>query len=279
MRLFNKVAIVGTGLIGGSLGQAIKKRRLAQEVIGISRRQRSISIAKRKDAIDSGGIQLDLIKDADLIILALPVNNIIEKLPGVFAKAKKGAIIIDVASTKVQVLKVATRLAKNNLSFLGCHPLAGSEKRGIENACADLFTGTLCILTPLKSTKKDTLRKIAFFWHCLGAKTTILSAAKHDEILGFTSHLPHALAFSLINSIPAGFYKFSATGLKDTTRIASSDAGVWQDIFITNRKELLKSIDSFKRTLERLRHLLNSKDSHGLFRFLQSAKDKRESLQ
>ncbi|MDD5044635.1 MAG: prephenate dehydrogenase, partial [Candidatus Omnitrophica bacterium] len=209
MKLFDRVAIVGLGLIGGSMALEIKKRKLASKIIGVSRHQKTINIAKKRHAIDSGGTSLGLIREADLIILATPVIKLIQSLPQVFKLAKKGAVIIDVASTKAEVLLAANRLANKNKYFLGCHPLAGSEKRGIANAGLGLFKGSLCVLTPGRVANKNAMNKISRLWHKLGAKTIMLDPKKHDEILSFTSHLPHIMAFSLIYTVPSSYLKFA----------------------------------------------------------------------
>ena len=278
MRLFNKIAIVGVGLIGGSMALEIKKKRLAHSVIGISRHKKSIAIARRRRAIDFGGTSLTLIKEADLIILATPVAKIIESLPRVFELAKDRAIIIDVASTKAEVLKTANKFATGKKNFIGCHPLAGSEKRGISNASLNLFQDSLCILTPGRIVEKGALKKIRHFWQRLGAKTLVVSPQTHDRILAFTSHLAHILAFSLISTVPSEYLKFAASGLKDTTRIASSDAQIWEDIFITNNKELISSLDSFEDFIMQFKKALKRKDRKLLHKFLRNAKRKRDSL-
>lgn len=278
MVLFKKVAIVGVGLIGGSLGMAIKKKKLAESVFGVSRHIKTIDIAKRKKAIDKGSVSLSIIiKGADLIILATPVHHILKILPQVFKLAKQDTLIIDVASTKGEIIRAVVKYGKAK-NFVGCHPLAGSEKRGIINAQADLFKDSLCVLVPLKNTGSMALEKAGRFWQALGARTARLSAKEHDKILALTSHLPHIAAFSLINSIPERYLKFSASGLKDTTRIASSDPQVWQDIFMSNKRELSGALNILQRNLARFKQILLKGDSNALARFLRQAKSKRDSL-
>lgn len=278
MRLFNKVAIVGVGLIGGSAALAMRKHGLAEEIVGVSRHKASIARAKRMGVVDTGSTDLDSIKGADLIILATPVAHLIESLPRVFKLAKNGAIIIDVASTKGAVVAAANKLTSKNKIFIGCHPLAGSEKRGVANACPGLFKNSLCILTPSKIKNTAALTKVARMFQIMGARTMKLSAKNHDAILASVSHLPHAAAFCLMHAIPKQDLKFGAGGLKDTTRIASSDPQIWEEIFLTNREELLKSMDTFERSLGRLKALLKKKDVRALRAFLKSAKDRRDSI-
>ena len=278
MRLFNKVAIVGVGLIGGSMGLAIKKKKLCNEIIGISRHKNTIDIARRRKAIDSGGSSLNLIKGADLIILATPVVKLIESLPEVFRLAKKGAVILDVASTKGQVLRTANKFVSKDKNFIGCHPLAGLEKRGIVNADADLFVDSLCILSRARILNKDILNKVNSLWKQLGARTILIEANEHDRILSFTSHLPHVLAFSLMHAMPDKHLQFAAAGFKDTTRIASSAPEIWEDIFLTNNKELLKSLKDFQGILSSFSRIIKRKDKKSLYLFLRKAKEKRDSV-
>ncbi|MCM8796019.1 MAG: prephenate dehydrogenase/arogenate dehydrogenase family protein [Candidatus Omnitrophica bacterium] len=275
MRLFDKVAIVGTGLIGGSIALAIKKKQIAKEVIGISRHRYTLALAKKIHAIDKGSLDLEVIKDADLVILATPVNTILNLAPRISKIIKGNCIVIDVGSTKQEIV---AKLSKVFTHYLGAHPLAGSEKRGIVNATADLFKDSLCILTPTKNTDKKTLRKITRLWVELGAEVDILSANRHDKILSFTSHLPHIVAFSLIKSIPQRYLKFASGGLKDTTRIAGSESELWSDIFLSNRKNILGSIRILENNLEKIKSAITRKDKRRLNRILKKAKEKRDNL-
>jgi prephenate dehydrogenase len=161
---------------------------------------------------------------------------------------------------------------------LGCHPLAGSEKRGIANATLGLFKDSLCILTPGRILDKTVLNKISSFWHKLGARTIVLRPETHDKILAFASHLPHVLAFSLMHTIADRHLQFIAGGFKDTTRVASSDPKIWEDIFITNRKELVRSLDEFQKSVSGFKKILKKGSKKTLFKFLNDAKRKRDSL-
>ncbi|MBU1871594.1 MAG: prephenate dehydrogenase/arogenate dehydrogenase family protein, partial [Candidatus Omnitrophica bacterium] len=222
MRLFNKVAIVGVGLIGGSIGLAIKKRKLAGEVLGISRRSKTIKAGLKRGAIDRGFFDLSIASEADLVVLAAPVNSIINTGRKLSAVIKPGALVVDTGSSKKEIVAA---LAKILPGFVGAHPLAGSEKQGVINAHADLFKGSLCILTPTDKTRKHALTKIRRFWVQLGASVICLSPSRHDKLVSCISHLPHLVAFSLIHSIPRRNLFLAASGFRDTTRIALSDAG------------------------------------------------------
>jgi prephenate dehydrogenase len=275
MKLFNKVAIVGVGLIGGSLGLAIKNKGIARKVIGIGHRQKSIDQAIRRRAIDDGSLELSSIKDADLVILAPPVGEILKILPKLPQFINSNCLVIDAGSTKSEIMKLAQ---KSKVKFIGCHPLAGMEKKGVENAKRAIFQDSLCLLVPLENIDKAALGKIQRFWKTLGARTKIIDAKSHDRILAFTSHLPHAVVFSLIDCIRPGYLPYAARGLKDTTRIGLSDPCLWRDIFLTNRKELLFAIKNFKGSLARLELLIKNNQPKEIATYLQRAGIKRNEF-
>jgi prephenate dehydrogenase len=275
MRLFNKVAIIGTGLIGGSMALAIKKKCLAHQIIGVSRHKNTLIWGKKSHLIDKGSQDLSIIKDADLVVLATPVNTIL-KLAGIILKfIRKASIVTDVGSTKCEIVSKLSKIFPN---YVGSHPLAGSEKRGLVNASTDIFKNSLCILTPAENTSPKALKKIKNLWNRLGARVIFLSPDTHDRILSFVSHLPHVIAFSLIDIVPDKYLKFGATGLKDTTRIALSDSRLWVDILLSNRENMLKSIEHFENNLSRIKSAINKRDERTLIKILKKAKGKREIL-
>ena len=274
-KLFDKVAIVGTGLIGGSMALAIKKKRLANEVIGVSRHRKTLLIAKRNGIIDRGSQDFSIIKDADLVVLAAPVNTILNSAEPISKIIRPDCIVTDVGSTKREIV---SKLGMIFPGYVGSHPLAGSEKRGVLNADAGIFCGTLCILTPTRKTDKQALGKIKKLWNALGARVLLLPADSHDKILSFVSHLPHVAAFSLISIVPGKYLKFAASGLKDTTRIASSDSQLWSDIFLSNPKNISKAISLLQDVLSRIKSAIDKKDRKLLSSILKEAKKKRESL-
>ncbi len=275
MRLFSQVAIVGTGLIGGSLALAIKEKRLAHEVIGVSRHKQTLFLAKKKRAIDRGSTDIRVIKGADLLVLATPVGNILDSAAKISRIIRPDCIVTDVGSTKEEIVRKLTRIFPH---YVGSHPLAGSEKRGIIHAEAKIFRGSVCILTPTEKTDPRTLRKVAELWKKIGAQVTLLDPQTHDKILSFISHLPHIIAFSLIDAVPKRFLEFSPASLKDTTRIAASDIQLWQDIFFTNSRNILKAIGFFQKNLSRIKSAIQKKDKRRLIRILEKAKIKREAL-
>jgi len=275
MKLFNRVAIVGTGLIGGSIALAIKKKRLAREVIGVSRHRKTLLLAKQIHAIDKGSQDINIIKDADLVILAVPVSIILKSAPVISKIIKRDCIVSDTGGTKQEIV---SRLARILPNYVGSHPLAGSEKRGIINANPFIFKDSLCILTPTRKTKQKTQEKIRRLWSQLGAKVVILSSDTHDKILSLVSHLPHIVAFSLIGLIPKRYLGFASSGLKDATRIAASDSGLWVDIFLSNQKNMIKTIELFQKNLSKIKSAIKKKDKKLLSRILRDAQKKKASL-
>jgi prephenate dehydrogenase len=275
MHLFDKVAVVGVGLIGGSIALDIRKQKIAKEVIGISRHKSSLLIAKSLGAIDRGSQSINAVKDADLVILAAPVNTILNLALPVSKFIKPRVIVIDVGSTKEEIVN---KLSKIFPRYVGAHPMAGSEKRGAKNAQAGIFKKSLCILTPVKNTDRVTLAKVKKLWKSLGAKVILLNPKAHDRILSFVSHLPHILAFSLINTVPEAYLKFASTSLRDTTRIAASDSLLWQDIFLSNKESLLRAVKLFQDNLACLKSAIEREDRRMLAKILTGAQAKRGIL-
>lgn len=277
--LFNKVTIIGVGLIGGSIGMALKKKRLAKEVIGLCHRRSTINLALRRKAIDKGTLNLKAaIKDADLIILATPINSIIKLAQQIIKQMNNKCILTDVGSSKFEIVNTIERNLPNNIKFVPAHPLAGSEKKGVKFASSELFINSVCILTPTKKIDVRAMRIIRKLWQSLGAEVKILDPSEHDDIISFVSHLPHMLAFSLINSIPKKYLKFVTRGLQDSTRIAASDPLVWRDICLTNSNQIVKTIKIFELNLSRIKRLVRQKKARAILKIFQDAKTKREVL-
>lgn len=274
-KIFGTVAIVGVGLIGGSVALALRKYRLCNKIIGVSLHGESVDNAKRLRIVDAGSTNINIISGADLVILAVPIDTILELSAKISRIIRPGCIVTDVGSTKKIVVEKLEKIFPN---FIGGHPLAGSEKRGADSARADLFAECPVLLTPTEKTKPVVQNRIKKMWQKLGARTFIVTPELHDKALSFTSHLPHIAAFSLIKTIPDEFFKFSSTGLKDTTRIAGSDPKLWTDILLSNNKNILDSIDAFEKSLVQVKKTIKNKDSKQLQAFLSTAKLKREKL-
>lgn len=277
---FKKVAIIGVGLIGGSLGLAIKKKKLARSVVGIGRRRPSIQAALRCGAIDVGTKDLRSgVRDADLVIVATPVCTITKIVKKIVRDLKSGAILTDVGSTKSQIIEEIEIYLRDRISFVGSHPLAGSEKRGVNFANADLFRGSTVIMTKTRKTKSSSIKSLSQFWRSLGvARVVVKTPEEHDRIVAEISHLPHLIAAALINSISDKSLKFAAGGFKDATRIAASDPDIWRDICVTNRRQILKSLDRFERSLLRIKALIKNASREKLYREFAKSKRIREKL-
>jgi prephenate dehydrogenase len=271
MEHLRKIAIIGVGMIGGSIGGAVKKRRLADRVVGFFRDPKKTGAAIGLGCIDEGtGDLKKAVAEADLIILASPVDDIIAKLRLLKRFIPPKTLVTDAGSTKVAILK-----AGRGLNFVGSHPLAGSEFSGLRHASADLFDGSLCVIVPDKKPDKDALKRVEGFWRALGSRTIIMNAWDHDAALSFSSHLPHAAAFALMRSVPDKFFSFAAGGLKDTTRIARSSPEVWSSIFLSNRKNILTALKAFEKSLRACRAAIKNNDKKKLLRWLTDAQRQR----
>ena len=275
MRLFNKVAIVGVGLIGGSIAQAIKKKDLAREVVGVSRHKQTLLLANRLKVIDKGSQDLNIIRGADLVILATPVDTIINLAVKISHLVSKECIVSDVGSSKQKIVATLERIFPR---YIGTHPLAGSEKRGIVNAHSVTFKDSLCIFTPTRHSDKRALAEVKRLWIKLGAKLVFLTPETHDKILSFVSHLAHVASFSLISTVPVGYLKFASGGLRDTTRIAVSESTLWADIFLSNDKNIIRAVMHFEKQLGKIKSAINKHDKKLLIRILEEARGKRKIL-
>jgi len=278
--IFRKVAIIGVGLIGGSIGEAIKKKRLAGTVIGVGHRASSIDEALKRGAIDKG--TLDAVKGvagADLVIIATPVRLIPEVARKISRSLKKGCVVTDVGSTKTEIVRSLERILPKGVDFVGSHPLAGSEKRGIVFAQDDLLKGSIVIMTKTKKTKISSLNRLSGFWRSLGVeRVAIRSPEDHDRIVAEISHLPHIAAVAIVNSASDQSLEFASTGFKDTTRIAASDPDIWRDICVTNRKEIIKALEKYERNITRLKKFVKNGSAAQLRKEFERSKARREKL-
>lgn len=278
-QLFRKVTIIGVGLMGGSIGMGIKKRRLAQEVVGLSQQPTSIATALKAGAIDHGTHDLKkAVHNADLVVLSTPVSIIAEVLPVIGPHLKRNCIVTDVGSTKASIVSAAQKFFPPHVYFIGSHPLVGSEKKGAEHADADLFVNATCLMTPTDKTNRAACERVKTLWTKLGAKVKLLSPDEHDQILAYISHLPHLAAYSLIGTIPQGHLEYAAQGLKDTTRIASSSPQMWSDISMANKKNIVAALDEMVKNLGTVRKMVVADDHQNLINYFKSAKTKRDAI-
>ena len=281
------IAIVGVGLIGGSIGLALKSKVKSQKlkIIGIGRKIERLKLAKKIGAVDE--ITTDIkegVKNADIIFVCLPVGLIAETIKNIFPYCKKGAIITDVGSVKQPIvnniekfLNAYRRLkpATTPLTavFIGSHPIAGSEKISVRYASKELFENAVVVITQTKKTDKKYSDIVKKLWEKMKAKVKIMSPARHDKILSITSHLPHIVAFALVNSVDN--FEFAGNGFKDTTRIASSDPEMWADIIFNNRTNVRTTIKKFKKELSKIE---NAKSKKELCNIFEKAKTKRDNV-
>ncbi len=277
-----KVVIIGMGLIGGSIGKALIKRSLAEEVVGVCRRQSSLDKAIKEKALTKGYINdyEKALTGAELIVIAVHFHKIRDILKEISVIIKgKTTIVTDVGSAKKDIVEYAVRF-KEQFSFVGGHPLAGSEKTGVNNSNADLFENASCVLTPVSATIKEDLNKVRFFWESIGAKVNIETPDRHDEIVAFTSHLPHAVAYALTGTgiKREEYFKYISSGFRDTTRVASSDPALWSNIFVSNKVYLLKAINEFKKILSDIEKDILFEKKDALETKFKRYKEKRDGI-
>lgn len=270
------VSIIGVGLIGGSIGLALKKteKKSAFKIIGVGRNINRLKLAKKLGAVDE--ITTDLkngVKDADVIFVCLPVGIIAETIKKIAPFCKKNATITDVGSVKAPIVSKIEKFLTNHCSFIGGHPIAGAEKTSVKYAEKDLFKNATVILTPGDHPDKTALAKIKFLWKRMGGIVKIMSPAKHDSILAETSHLPHIVAFALVNAV--NDLNYTGSGFRDMTRIASSDPKMWADIIFNNRTNVRSAIKSFKKELTKIE---KAKNLNTFIKIFKKAKEKRDSL-
>ncbi len=285
---FKQVAIVGVGLIGGSLGMGLKRGGLAGSVVGIGRRVENLQTAVRMGAIDRYvAAAAEGVRGADLVVLATPVDTYERHLKDWGATLKPGTIVTDVGSVKGPLVAQAEGLVGEGVRFVGAHPIAGREKTGVAAGSPELFRGARCIVTPTPQTDPQALQTIREMWEAVGSTVSTMDPELHDRVLGAVSHLPHVAAFTLINalsdirerSVPElDLLAYAGGGLRDTTRIAASSPEMWRDICLWNRTNLVAMIEAYEARLKHLKGLIASGDGVGIEKELERAKVIREKL-
>ena len=280
--MINKITIIGVGLIGGSLAKAIKENNLAKVVFGFGRDLNRLEAAQKANVIDQFSTNLkDAINDSDIVIIATPVGSFKEILSEIKPFLTSKIVISDVGSTKTNIaLIVSQTLGDYSNYFIPAHPIAGKEKSGFEASESNLFNNRKVIITPLETSSTDSINLIQKMWEGTGADVDFMSPESHDELLGMTSHLPHMLAFSLVNYLisknpSASIY--AAGGFKDFSRIASGDAVMWRDICIQNKDQIIDHIRGYQKTLNSLVDAIENENSDELDLLFTSAKKTRES--
>jgi prephenate dehydrogenase len=287
-----RVAIVGVGLIGGSIGLALRQRRLAEEVVGVGRRTASLDKARDRGAVDRTTTNLvSGVAEADIIVVATPVDSIVDAVRSVAAAAPRAAIT-DAGSTKAEICRALRepppidptvpgeldRPGPPPPRFVGSHPLAGDHRTGPEHARADLFEARTVVVTPEDQTAPGLVERVKEFWESLGAEVVLLSPEEHDRALAATSHLPHLIAAALAAATPEEWLKLAATGWGDTTRIAAGDPQLWTQIFSQNRLAVMDALRRFEHKLAVFDAAIASGDVAALAARLQEAKRIRDAL-
>jgi prephenate dehydrogenase len=280
--IVDKLAIVGTGLIGGSFALALKQAGAVGEVLGVGRSAASLELAKQRGLIDRA-VDWAQAGQADCILLALPVGETEAVLKNLAPHLKAGAIVTDAGSTKANVVAAArAALGARCVDFVPGHPIAGSEQSGPAAARADLYDGKRVVLTPQADTRAEALATVRALWETAGAQVETLGAELHDRVFAAVSHLPHLAAFALVDELAQRadgdtFFHFAASGFRDFTRIAGSSPEMWRDIALANRGALLAELDAYLAALQALRQAVDAEDAGALLKMFSRARAAREN--
>ena len=279
-----RVAIVGLGLMGGSLGLALKARGACREVVGIARRQANLDEALAMGAIDWGTLDLAAgVRQAEMVVLAPPVRTVLRQLPAVAAWVPRDACILDMGSTKSEICRAMADLP-NGVQPVGGHPMCGKEQAGIAVADAGLYDGKTFVLSPLARTSDDALRLATSLAQSVGSRVLYLEPAQHDRLVAAISHLPYLLACALVamaervGEEDAQVWQVAASGFRDTTRLAASDVTMLLDILMTNQEAVLAMVEKFQHELETLARVLRQGDEERLRARLETLRRRRSSL-
>jgi prephenate dehydrogenase len=282
--LFQRVAVIGVGLIGGSFALALKQAKACAHVVGVGRNPANLEVALERGAIDSTESDAaSAAEGADLVLVATPVAQ----FPEVFGKLQGAlgpeALVTDGGSTKRDVIDAARHALKGKIGqFVPAHPIAGAERSGAAAASAELFRGRRVVLTPLAENTEGAVEKVDRAWSACGARTTVMAPEEHDEVLAAVSHLPHLLAFALVHEVAGRgnarqLFSFAAGGFRDFTRIASSHPEMWRDICVANADRLAAEVAAFGRKLQELRKLVEARDGAALEKLFAQARDARNA--
>jgi len=281
--MFKKICIIGCGLIGSSLARAIKKNNLAEKIVS----------SNRSDAVNKKVIELKIVDDSssdtkkmadgsDLVVIATPLSSYEDVISKIKNSLKNGVILTDVGSVKENIINLVEKNIPENISWIPSHPIAGTEESGPE---AGLFQNRWCILTPSKKAKEKDINLLQTFWEKVGSKVDIMEAKQHDYILSITSHIPHLIAYNIVNTSlniqdekESTIVKYSAGGLRDFTRIAASNPIMWRDVFIHNKKNTSKMIDQFIKNLEDLKKAIENEDGKKLEQIFTKTKKIRKDI-
>ena len=283
---FEKVCIVGLGLIGGSIGLAIKRSNISNQITGYARSNSTLERAIELGLVDSVKDNLEeAVNNSDLVILATPLSTFRELVEEMSPFLKKGCIITDTGSAKLTVIEDLKDILPNGVEFVPGHPIAGTEESGPDAGFAELFDNRWCILTPTEDNSSNAVDLVKGFWESIGSKVEIMDPMHHDKVLAITSHIPHLIAFNIVgtannlaNVTEKEVVKYSAGGFRDFTRIAASDPKMWSDIFTYNSDAVLEMLDLFSNDLAKLKAAVIKKDSDLLFSNFEKTREVRKNI-
>ena len=283
--MFNKICIIGCGLIGSSILRGIEEKKIAQKISVHDKSKQVMEYLKKNFTADICPNISEATKNADLIVISAPLSSYKEILLSIKSNLKEGSILTDTGSAKKEVNKIVNNLDIKNTSWIASHPIAGTEHSGPAAGFSSLFKNRWCILSAQDQVAKEKLENLKKFWSKLGSKVKIMSFEDHDYVLSLTSHLPHAVAYSIVRTAINNEDKFrndiiqySAGGLRDFTRIAASDPLMWKDIFFDNSENILKVLDNYSKNLDEIKSAIKNKDSKKLLEIFSSTKKVRKEI-
>ncbi len=279
MKELRQITVIGLGLLGGSISLAALRTFPGIKTVGFTHRPSTRRKAKRLAVASEVSADIKAsVANADIVILATPISTFEEIFSQISSTLPKGCIVTDVGSTKLLVHRWAEKKLPKTVHYVGSHPIAGSEQRGVEVARDDLFDKALCILTTTPKTNRSAVQALKKFWSALGCCVKLMSPADHDRILSNVSHLPHITAVSLVNASNSDDLKYAGKGFIDTSRIASSPANIWVDVLLTNDKNIINGIDRITAELGKLKKAIKSGNKKQIEALLKAARDKRAAL-
>ena len=283
--MFNKLSIIGCGLIGSSILRAVEEKKLASTISAYDKSSKVTDYLKKNFSVQICNNVSDVVKDSDLVIIASPLSSYKEILLSIQSNLKENTILTDTGSAKKEVNKIISNLNLKNVNWIASHPIAGTEYSGPEAGFASLFKNRWCIISADKKVSEDKIKSLENFWSKLGSKTKFMTFEDHDYVLSLTSHLPHAVAYSIVKTAINNEDKFkddviqySAGGLRDFTRIAASDPLMWKDIFIDNSDNILKVLENYSKNLNEIKDAIKNKDSKKLLEIFSSTKKVRKAI-
>mgnify|MGYP005745059271 FL=1 len=283
--MFNKISIIGCGLIGSSILRAVEEKKLATKISAYDKSSKVIDYLKKNFSVEICSNISDVVKGSDLVVIASPLSSYKEILLSIHTSLKENVILTDTGSAKKEVNKIISNLNLKNVNWIASHPIAGTEYSGPEAGFASLFKNRWCIISADKEVAEDKIKSLENFWSKLGSKTKLMTFEDHDYVLSLTSHLPHAVAYSIVKTainkedkFKDDVIQYSAGGLRDFTRIAASDPLMWKDIFIDNSVNILKVLDNYSKNLNEIKDAIKNKDSKKLLEIFSSTKKVRKEI-